>query len=133
MAHPADLLLGEPREQLAAVDPECRLSELGDVRPLDGASQLLRHQLRAVTDAECRHVELEQTGVDKWRVLGVHGGGPAGEDQRRRVAPPHFARGDVVAHELGVDAAVADAPGNELRVLTAEIEDEDRPGAHVRR
>ena len=61
MAHPADLLLGEPREQLAAVDAERRLPELRHVRPLDGASELLRHQLRAVADAERRHAEREQT------------------------------------------------------------------------
>ena len=43
------------------------------------------------------------------------------------------ARRDFVADELGVHAALAYAPGDELRVLTAEIEDEDRPRAHVRR
>jgi hypothetical protein len=32
-----------------------------------------------------------------------------------------------VADELGVDPALADAPGDQLRVLAAEVEDEDRP------
>ena len=41
MAHPAHLLLGKPREELAAVDAQRRLPELGDVRALDGAPQLL--------------------------------------------------------------------------------------------
>ena len=133
MAHPADLLLGEPREELAAVDAQRRLPELRDVRPLDGASQLLRHQLRPVTDAERRHAELEKPGVDEWRVVGVDRGRPAGEDERRRIALSDVARRDFVADELGVHATLAHAPGDELRVLTAEIEDEDRPRAHVRR
>jgi len=32
-----------------------------------------------------------------------------------------------VADELGVDAALADAPRDQLRVLPAEVEDENRP------
>ena len=34
--------------------------------------------------------------------------------------------GDVVGHDLGVDVRLADAPGDELGVLGAEVDDEDR-------
>jgi hypothetical protein len=32
-----------------------------------------------------------------------------------------------VPDELGVDTALANAPGNQLRVLAAQIDDDDRP------
>jgi hypothetical protein len=34
----------------------------------------------------------------------------------------------VEGHDLGIDALLADAPGNQLRHLTAEIDDEDGVG-----
>jgi hypothetical protein len=39
---------------------------------------------------------------------------------------PDLVGRDPVADELGVDAALADAPGDQLCVLAAEVEDEDR-------
>ena len=91
---------GSPAKSSPPFDPQRRLPELRDVRPLDGTPQLLRHQLRAVTDAERRHAELEQARVDERRVLGIDGRRPPGEDQRRGLAPPDVARGDLVADEL---------------------------------
>jgi hypothetical protein len=39
---------------------------------------------------------------------------------------PHRLRLDVVPHELRVDTALAHAPGDQVRVLPAEVDDEDR-------
>ena len=36
-----------------------------------------------------------------------------------------FRRRDIAAHDLGINLTLADAPGDDLRVLRAEIEDED--------
>ena len=61
------------------------------------------------------------------RAVGVDRRGAAGEDQRHRVASRDLGRGRLVRHELGVDARLADAPGDQLRVLAAEVEHQDRP------
>ena len=53
--------------------------------------------------------------------------GPAAQDQRVRVARAHLSSRDAVADELGVHAALAHAPRDQLRVLPAEIDDEHRP------
>jgi len=44
-----------------------------------------------------------------------------------RVPRADLVSGDTVADELGVNAAFAHAPRDQLRVLPAEIENEDRP------
>ena len=51
----------------------------------------------------------------------------------RRAA--QLGRGSAVRDELGVDAAFADASRDQLRVLTAEVDDEDGPllGRRLRR
>jgi hypothetical protein len=42
-----------------------------------------------------------------------------------RIARPHLLGRDAVPHELRVDPALAYATRDQLRVLTAEVEDED--------
>ena len=101
--------------------------ELGDARAVDTAAELERHELRAVTDAERRHAELEQRRIDAGRVVGVDGRRAAAEHERVRVPGAHRLGRDRVADELGVDAALAHAPRDQLRVLAAEVENEDRP------
>ena len=44
-----------------------------------------------------------------------------------RVARAYLRSRDAVADELGVHAALANAPRNQLGVLAAEIDDEHRP------
>ena len=57
--------------------------------------------------------------------VGVDRGGAAGEDQRaRRALADPLDRG-VVREQLGEDAALADPARDQLRVLAAEVEDED--------
>ena len=70
----------------------------------------------------------------------VDRGGAAGEHQRpRRRARVISLDRDVVGQQLGEDAALADPPGDQLRVLAAEVEDEHllardrRPSRAVRR
>ena len=105
--------------------PRCS-PELGDAGALDFAAELLRHQLHAVADAERRHAELEDARVDARRPVGVHGRRPAAEDDRVRVARADRLGRDRVPHELGIDAALAHAARDQLRVLAAEVEHEHR-------
>ena len=71
--------------------------------------------------------ELEQRRIDARRVVGVDGRRPAAQDERVRIAGAHRLGRDRVADELGVDAALAHAPRDQLRVLPAEVDDENRP------
>ncbi len=126
VAHPDNLLLRETREQRAATAVELGLTELGRPGARDLAAQLEREQLRAVADAERRDPELEQRLVDPRRSVGIHRRRAAGEDQRRRVAPAHLLHVERVRDKLRVDARVANSPCDQLRVLPAEVEHEDR-------
>ena len=114
--------------------PTMRMSVLPnspDAGAVDPAAELERQQLRAVTDAERRDAELEDRGVELRRAVGVDRRRPAGEDQRDRVAPPDLVDRRAVRDELRVDARLAHAPRDQLRVLAAEIDDEH--GALLRR
>src|SRR5690606_17953734 len=52
--------------------------------------------------------------------------GASAQDDGRRLALRELCRGDGVRHDLGVDARLTHASGDELRVLGAEVDDEDR-------
>ena len=106
--------------------PRARLAELRDAGAVDCAAELERHQLGAVADAERGDAELEQLGVDVRRAFRVDRGRPAAQDERERVARTNPLRRDVMRNELGVDAALAHAARDQLRVLAAEVDDEDR-------
>ena len=61
--------------------------------------------------------------------LRVHGRGAAGEDDRRRVLGEHLGDRHGGRHDLAVDPGLADAAGDELGVLRAEVDDEDDVGS----
>ncbi len=60
------------------------------------------------------------------RIGGVDTRGPAGEDHSLRVQWLDVRPRGVVRHEFAVDAALADAAGDELAVLGTEVEHHDR-------
>ena len=127
VAHPHDLLGRQVVEELRVLGCELRLAELGRVRPLDGASEVARHELHPVADAERRDPELEDARVDVRGALRIHGCGSAREHDRRGVAAPDLLGGEPVADELGVDARLPHPARDQLAVLPAEVDDEDRP------
>ena len=113
-------LRSAPRSRL-----ERGLTELRGSGRLDRPAEVARHQLHAVTDAEHRHAELEDARVDLRCTVGVDGGRPAGEHERRRVARAELRGADPVGDDLRVDPRLTDTARDQLRVLAAEIEDED--------
>src|SRR5262249_58601320 len=123
---PVRLLLGEPGKERAVVHTRLLLAELETPGPLARAAEILRHQLHAVTDAECRHAEPVDPWIDAWRAVRVHGRRAAAQHQRERVPRPNLLGGDAVADELRVDPALADAARDQLRVLPAEVDDQHR-------
>ncbi len=131
VAHPDDLLLRQAREERARAAVELGLAELGRAGAGHLAAELEREQLRAVADAERRDPELEELRVDPRSAVRVDGRRAAGEDQRGRVPAAHLVGAERVRDELRVDAGVADAARDQLRVLAAEVEHEH--GALLRR
>ena len=125
--HPHGLLARRVLQERRLLDVQVGLAELRDAGAIDAAAEVERHQLHAVTDAERRDAELEDARVDVRRVVRVHRRGAAAQDHRVRVARAHGLRRDRVADELGVDAALAHATRDQLRVLAAEVDNEHRP------
>src|ERR671937_2110896 len=99
MAHPTDLVGGQPAEEIRFLRADLPAAELGDARALDTAAEFLRHQVHSVTDAQHGDAEVEDSRVDRGRAFGIDGGGTAGEDERARAASPKRLHRGVVADE----------------------------------
>jgi hypothetical protein len=97
----------------------------------DAAAELRGHGLHAIADAEHRHAEIEHERVCPRRLGLVHRLRAAGENDpaRRKLADQR--RIHVPGMQLAVDAGLAHAPGNELRVLGAEVEDQEAVGMNI--
>jgi hypothetical protein len=96
----------------------------------DGSAQALGHRLEAVADAEGGDAGLEQCGVDLRRTGRVDARRPAREHDRGRLAREHLVDRRLRGDDLRVDAGLADPPGDQLRVLRAEVDDEDGREVH---
>ncbi len=96
---------------------------LGDLAAEGGG-----HDLEAVADAEHRHAELEDALVELRCAVVVDARRASGEHDARRVLGGHLGRRHCVRHDLGVDVRLANAAGDQLCVLRAEVDDEDRTG-----
>ena len=113
--------------QCSASDFQLGTAELTGTGAGDGAAQRLRHGLEAVTDAEDRHIEVEQRRVELRRTLRVDTGRSAGQHHRLR-----FARFDLldcggVRNHLGVDPRLAHPSRDQLRILRTEVDHQHRP------
>src|SRR4051812_3106438 len=130
MAHPALLLGRRALEEGAAVVAEGELAaaELPGRRLLDAAAQLVDHQLHPVTDAQHRDPEVEELLAERRGAVGIDRGRAAGEHKALRPAFLDPLEWSVVREQLAEDSALTDATGDQLRVLAAEVEDEDLLG-----
>ena len=100
-------------------------AEFAMMTGLDRAAELLGHGLFAVADAEHRHARVVNLLRGERGIRIVHRGRTAGEDHPLR---PHGGKGFgrlLIGHNLGIDAFLADAAGDQLRHLRAEIDDQD--------
>jgi hypothetical protein len=102
---------------------DARAAELSPRGALDVAPQEVRHQLHPVADAEDGRALPEDVGVDGRRALLVHARRAARQDDRLR--GPHLRGRDGRRHDLGEALLLAHAPGDQLRVLAAEVDDQD--------
>ena len=126
VAHPDLLLVLDLGQQARPVeDAQGGEAVLALLRRDDLAAEEVGHELDAVADAEDGHAELEDALVRVGRALAVDALRPAGEDEGRRLRLADRGERRRVRQDLGVDAELADLPGDELGVLRPEIEDED--------
>ncbi|MNS88134.1 hypothetical protein D3C72_1220980 [compost metagenome] len=101
------------------------VAEFAMVAPLHLAAQLHGHGLHAVADAQHRHAEVPHGLRRAQLVVFVGAGVAAGQDDGlRRVLADEFV-GHIVRMDFAVDVCLANAAGNQLRDLRAEIKDED--------
>ena len=133
VAHPdrrAVDLAGDAGEEVAlVVDRDLG----GAVLAVRGARDLAAGQevqdVHPVADAEDRDADVEDGLVGERRALGVDARRAAREDDALGGELPDGVERDVEGVDLAVDVLLADAPRDQLRVLAAEVENEDHRGA----
>src|SRR5262249_28816167 len=115
-------------------DLDHRRAVFARVAGLDLAAELLGHELFAVTDAENRQAQVEQTRVALRRILVV--------DALRAARQNYCAGGDGfdcvdrngARMDLAIDLRFTNSARDELRVLSAVVENENRlPRRHASR
>src|SRR4029453_11154989 len=104
-----------------------RVAEFAMRAGLDFAALLHGHGEHAVADAEHRNAEVPHRlrRAEVPRLVGA--GGAAAEDDALRRELAHEGVADVVGMDLAVHVRLPHAPGDELRNLRAEIQDQN-PG-----
>lgn len=97
---------------------------------LDGAAEGLHEELHPVADAEDVGAraggELEEPLGERGRPRGVYGVGPPGEDDGAGAEARERGERRRAGDAEGEDPQLADAAGDEVGVLRAEVEDEDQ-------
>ena len=126
VAHPHDLVLRLEQHRRLAVGLQVGTAVLALAGARHLPAELLRDELRAVADAEHRHAGLVHHRVDRRGPGDVDALGPAAQDQASRAASGQLLGRDRVRDDLAVDVGFAHPPGDELGVLRAEVDDEDR-------
>lgn len=125
MAHPANVFGPYVREKLRfAVISDDRAPVFADAGRTDRAAQDLSDHLCAVADPEDRDAGFEERPSAKRRVLAVDAVRTTGQDDALVVSGKDPVEADRIRKDLGVDVLLADAPRDELIVLSAEIEDQ---------
>ena len=88
-------------------------------------AELTREQLRAVTDPEDRDTRVVERGIEDRRPVGVYRLGASREDDPRGPSREQLRGRRIETNYLRVDTRLSDTPRYELRVLGAEVDDQD--------
>ena len=132
VAHPHRIALADlpdaVEQRRRFLDVHLGAAELGRMTALDDAAELHGRRLLAIADRQDRQAAVEHALRRPRRAVGRHRGGAAGQHDRLRLEARHGRLGLVERHDLRVDARLAHAARNELRHLTAEVDDKDGVG-----
>ena len=114
-----------------AAGADLGIAELMHGAGLDLAAELLRHGLHAVADAQHGDVQIPH-GLRRGGRIGLqHRLGATGKDDALGREGADVGVADIPGMDLAVDAQLAHAARDELRVLGAEVEDQDAVGVDV--
>ena len=136
VAHPGDALLGQALEQAAGGEVRLGAAVFAGravLRGRDLTAERLGHELAAVADAEDRYAQREDGGID------LRGGGiidavrAAGEDKALGLHGLELLQRGRVGLDLAVYIALTDTAGDELVILPAKVQNENRFHAHSSR
>src|SRR6266403_1991309 len=120
----------EGEQRVEARDAQVRGAELLARRTLYLAAEGLTEDVHPVADAEhrrrARHEQLEDVAGRQRRALGVDARRAAREDDTHGRHAPERVERQVEGMDLAVDVQLAHAPRDQLRVLRAEVEDQDQ-------
>ena len=132
MAHPhlvTFALLPKPVEQGAIADHlDEGAAEFAIVGCRDNPAQLMRHGLLPVTDGEYGKAGVEEVLWRPWAVFPHHRRRSAGKDDPLGRQPLKGFRRGIERRDLAINARLAHPPGDQLRHLAAEVDDEDGVG-----
>src|SRR5262249_20415945 len=129
MAHP-DLMLfalapGAVEQRAVGLHLDIGAAELAVMAAFDLAAELGRHGHLAVADAEHRHAGIENPLRRARRAGLVHGFRTAREDHAFGAHLAESGFGLLERNNLAIDALLADAAGDQLGDLTAEIDNQN--------
>ena len=126
VAHPYALLGRGVVEQRPRLDD---VQRGGAIFPMgagdDAAAQVLGDELQPVADTQDWNVQIVNAASAVGCGLVVDTGRTAAQDDTGGVDGANLGRGQAVTDDLAVNIQLADAAGDQLGVLRAEIEDDD--------
>ena len=108
-----------------------RVTELALRRALDLPTELHRHGLHAVADAEHRHAEIEHAGRRAKGFVLVDRLRASRQDHAARIELANSPLAHVERSDLAIDLRFTHTTRDELGVLRAEVEDENAVGVEI--
>ena len=88
-------------------------------------SELVHHPLQPVADAKHGEAEFEDLLIGRWRVRVIDRAGSARQDNADRILGLDLFEFGCAGEDDGENVQLANATRDELRVLRAEVEDDD--------
>ncbi len=125
MAFGVGAILDVAEQRRVAARANLRIPEFADLAGLDGAAQLFGHRLHAVADAEHRHAGTPHGARRPRRVAVGDAVRSARQDDALRRERVDEGIVDVERMDLAIDVQLAQPARDQLRVLRAEIENQD--------
>ena len=89
------------------------------------ALELLRNQLRPVTDAQDRDTEFVDSRIQRWGAIDVNALGASRQNDRSGLTTDDFFGSNAVGHYFAIHVELTHAARNELRVLGTKVNDKD--------
>ena len=128
VAHPADIVLFDSGKQAGfRVEDHCRLAVFtGRISMGHDAAQFLGHELMAVAESQHGDPHLKDTVVNGRCVFRIDAARTAGQDDGFRILGFDLFQRICVRNDFAVDSAFTDASGNQLGVLSPEVDDQDQ-------